>query len=100
MTEVSGQYPDYGCRHGIQRDRLPDDRRIGAEAAAPESVAQQRDASGAGTIVFSRKQATQTRLQSQAGEIVARDGLCVDNLRLIAQFLRLVRAVAQTQTNH
>ena len=45
MAERRRQHADHRGRHRVDRDRLTDDRGIGAVAAAPEAVADQRDAS-------------------------------------------------------
>ncbi len=60
-------------RGGVEQDRTADDVAVGAEAAAPDGIAQDRHGLALGTPFLFCEGATELRLDSEQGEKVGRD---------------------------
>ena len=68
--ERSGHDAEDAERPVLQRDGAAHDRRIGAEAAAPQAIAEQRDAPAVLAIVLRREAAAESRPHTQEVEVV------------------------------
>ena len=67
----------------VERQRPPDDGRVGAETLAPQRVAQQGGPGGAGALVVESEARTQCRRPAETGEQVAGDRRDVDAQGLV-----------------
>ena len=84
--------PSTVIRAAFERDGLADDRRIGAESAAPEAVAEDRDLMLAVDFVLRRERAAEDRLLAQHGEERCGDALRAHLLGLGARLAQRERA--------
>ncbi len=65
VTIARRQHADDSCGPRVQRDRSADDRRIGAEAAAPEAIAQDDCHLGIGRVVLGAEDAAEGGLNAE-----------------------------------
>lgn len=79
--ESPGRHTHDGERRAIQRHGLADDRGIAAKAALPEPMTQDGDRRRL-LVLFGEKAAADDRFRSEQGEVVARNRLHRDWLRL------------------
>ena len=71
-ANVCRHHADHGVRLAVERDRLPDDARVGGEATTPESLAEQHDRRSAGLVLRRRERPSEKRLHSEDRKVTRR----------------------------
>ncbi len=80
-VEAAGHHADDGVRQVVERDRAAHDRRIGAERAPPEAVAQDRDGGRTFVILFGQERTAERRRHAEGPQYAGRDRRAPERLR-------------------